>query len=156
MRLHLGVADVPYTAPPPARRRRRRATAQQVSTGDVATWLENRYHVMEVFYLEHEQDVGDDLAHSAAGAMQTILAGGPVTLNPFASAAANIEDRLKQFIATGEMERLGIPGVPTQASLDRASGKRRSARFKARRATGRSVSFIDSGLYQASIKAWVD
>jgi len=64
---------------------------------------------------------------------------------------------MKRFIAEGEMDAIGFPGVPTQAAKDRAAGKRRSSRFKRRRATNqRPVSFYDTGLYQTSLRAWVD
>ncbi len=150
MILHLGVIDLPYTKAPGRR------ASRSVTTGDVATFLENRYHVMEVFYLENEQPVADAVAESLQGAVESLLMGGPPTLDPFGGAASKIEDIMKQFVATGQIETVGIAGVPTQASIDRASGRRRSARFKRRRATGASVSFVDSGLYNTSMKAWID
>ena len=154
MILHLGVIDQPYAQPPPARRRRRKIAAGNQTTGDVATWLENRYHVMEVFFQQNQQGVASDLEESLSGALENLLMGAPTSIDAFGSATSKIEDRLKQFIVQGDMEKLGYPGVPTQAALDRRSGKRRSARFKGRR-PGTGVSFVDSGLYQASIKAWI-
>ena len=143
--LHLGVVDLPYT----------RVGGGTVTTGDVAGFLENRYHIMEIFVEQHASDiVAPALEVSLAGAITNLMAGAPPTNDPFGQASSKIEDGLKQFIATGEMERLGYPGVPTQASLDRASGKKRSGRFKRRRATGKSVSFVDTGLYVSSAKAW--
>jgi hypothetical protein len=142
--LHLGVVDLPYVG------------RRGVTTGDVAGWLENRYHVLEHFMEVHHEEIAADLESSLAGALENVMAGAPLDAEAFATGASAIEDRMKSFVAEGEMESLGYPGVPTQASLDRASGKRRSARFKRRRATGKSVSFVDSGLYQSSLKAWVE
>jgi hypothetical protein len=157
--LHLGVIDLPYQIPPP-KRRRRRISAGQVTTGDVATWLENRYHIMEVFYEEHRDDiVGNAIDESLQGAIESVMLGAPPAIDPFGSATSKIEDGLKQFIVGGEMEKLGYPGVPTKAAQLRASGRRRGARFKTAQATGTgaaAVSFYDSGLYEGSIKAWVD
>jgi hypothetical protein len=153
MILHLGVIDLPYQQLPSKRRKRSTAT---VTTGDVAEFLENRYHIMEVFFHIHEADIASDVDNSAEGAIESILMGAPVSANPFASAASSIESRMKQFVATGEMDRLGYPGVPTQAAKDRASGKRRSPRFKRRRPTGAAVSFVATGLYNASETAWID
>lgn len=152
--LNLGVIDIPYNQP--RGRRQKKPRAGNVTTGDVATFLEDKYHVLENFYQLHAEEVADDLAESLKGALETFMMGGPVSQDPFGSATSSIDDRMKQFIATGEMDRLGFPGVPTQAARDRAAGKRRSARFATRRATGQAVSFYDTGLYQASLKSWID
>lgn len=154
MRLHLGVVDVPYAQAPP-KGRSKKARSGTVTTGDVATWLENRYEVMGTFLDLHEQEIGDDLARSASDAIDSLGAGAPPSLDPFGSATSSIEDRFKQFLATGEMEKLGVAGVPTQAALDRRSGRKRSGRMKRRRG-GTGVSFIDTGLYQSSAKVWVE
>jgi len=153
MILNLGVEDVPYSQAPS--KRAKKPTAGTVSTGDVATWLENRYHVMEVFYNENQQEIAQDVADSLRGALESVMMGAPGTLDPYGSATSEIEDRFKQFLSQGVMETLGYPGVPTQAALDRRSGKKRSGRFKKRR-PGTGVSFIDTGLYQANFKAWID
>lgn len=156
--LHLGVIDIPYARPPAKRPRRRAKTiAGTQTTGDVAEWLENKYHVMEIFFETHKDDVvAPALENSVQGAIESLMMGAPIALDPFGSAASAIEDRMKQFIVMGEMDAMGYPGVPTQAARDRASGKRRSSRFKNRRATGAAVSFYDTGLYESSMKAWVD
>lgn len=155
--LHLGVIDLPYTASPPKRRKRR--SASTVTTGDVAGWLENKYHVMEIFYEQHADDiVGKELINSLQGYVQSLMQGAPLTIDPFGTATSKIEDGLKQFIISGEMDSLGYPGVPTKAAQDRSAGRRRGARFKSARATAtgqKAVSFYDSGLYEGSIKSWV-
>ena len=170
--LHLGVVDVPYTSGPVAARRivrrvgkRRDETlyeetydlpaSGQATTGDVARWLEDKYHVMESFFETHNQDIADDLAESMKGALETLLMS-PLhieTVNPFAAAAQQIENRFRKFLSEGEVEHLGIPGVPTQAALEG-----RSARFKSGFTKGhkRRPSFIDTGLYEASERVWVD
>jgi hypothetical protein len=48
--LHLGVVDIPYVDAS----RKKSATA---TTGQVAGWLEDKYHPMEVFVALHGQDV---------------------------------------------------------------------------------------------------
>lgn len=153
MILNLGVIDQPYNRPPSRKGKRRSGT---VTTGDVATFLEDKYHILENFYQLHQEEIADDLAGSLAGALESFMMGAPASLDPFGSATSQIDDRMKQFIATGEMDRLGYPGVPTQAARDRAAGKRRSSRFATRRATGQAVSFYDTGLYMASLKSWIE
>lgn len=153
--LHLGVVDVPYVkAPSP---RQRKATASTVTTGQVAEWLENKYHIMEIFGTVHGQDIADDIGNSLAGAMESIEMGAPTTINPFGAAEAKITQRMQDFLSNNEMAKLGYPGVPTQASIDRAMGRKVSARRKrVRSSNAQPVSFIDSGLYQSSERAWID
>lgn len=146
-RLHLGVIDVPYVNAPSPRQRKVRAST--VTTGDVAGWLEDEYHIMEVFFNEKQAKIAADLEKGMQSSLEALLMGAPSTLDPFGSATSKIEDTFKTFLSMKEMEKLGIPGVPTVAAL---TGK--SARHKRRRGK-RRPSFIDTGLYQASFKAWV-
>jgi hypothetical protein len=153
--LHLGVADIPYVSAPTARQNK--VTAGTVTTGDVAGWLEDEYHILEIFGRVHEQDMAADLEHGMAGALESLMMGAPPSLDPYGAGASKIEERMKNFISDNEMASLGYPGVPTQAALDRASGKKRSARMaRARKSNAKPVSFIDSGLMQSSYKAWVE
>ena len=139
MILHLGVAVLPYASP------------GRQTTGDVAGWLESKYGVMGKFYERHEQDVANDLAESVKNAAEAMMMGAPATLDPFGAATSQIETRFKQFLSNKEMDALGVPGVPTAASL-----KGVSHRFKrpyVRR--GPRPSFVDTGTYQSSFKAWL-
>lgn len=158
--LHLGVVDIPYVqeatsapAAKPGLRRKaakpRRVAVGAETTGDVATWLENKYHVMEHFYRLHEQEIADDVLMSMAGSLETAIMGGP-TSNPLASAESAIDARFRKFLANKELDQLGYPGIPTRAALTGVSH-----RFKRKRGPPRP-SFIDTGQYQASFKAWVD
>jgi hypothetical protein len=148
MILHLGVKDIPYSRAPGSRQRK--ATAGTVTTGDVAGWLEAKYQVMENFVDLHADEVGDDIANSLAGHLENIMMGAPSSDNAFSGAASMIETRFQKFIESGEIESLSIPGVPTQASIDR-----RSARFKRRKSTRPRPSFVNTGLYSRSFTAWV-
>lgn len=161
MILHLGVIDLPYSAPPGGGKRKKVAAGTQ-TTGDVAGWLEDKYHVMEVFYESHGAEIAEDLENSLAGAMENLLLGAPVKLSgqAFASAESKIAERFKTFLSSQEIETLGIPGVPTQAALDGVSHRFKNPRF--RMARGKKVkrdprpSFIDTGLYQSSSIVWID
>lgn len=149
--LHLGVIDLPYVAAPPAGRRRKKTVGGTVTTGDVAGFLEAKYHVMEVFAELHAEDtIAPALESSLAGALESILMGAPLSIDPYGSATSAIEDRFRQFIDQKEMDALGYPGVPTRASI---IGIRR--RFKNRLDPGRP-SFQDTGLMESSFRAWVD
>jgi hypothetical protein len=176
--LHLGVIDLAYLPPQPtgpagkAPKRvpkkprakihaRWRAKYANLTTGDVAEILEAKYHIFEVFYREHEQDVANDVTDSMQGAVESYLMGAPLNLNPFGSATSSIENRMKQFLANREMDALGIPGVPTEAARFGVSHRYKSG-FNRVKIGGKFYSgvarssFIDTGLFQASMTAWVD
>jgi len=155
--LHLGVLDQPYAhegpEPPQRGRRRRRVATGTQTTGDVATWLENRYHVMRHFYELHEGDVAAAMENSLAGAVETALMGGPSGpgAHAFDTAMGEVKQTFSTFLTLKEMDALGYPGVPTLASLLGISH-----RFKDRRGTPGRPSFIDTGLYETSFRSWVD
>lgn len=135
--LKLGVVDMPYAA------------QGGQTTGKVAEILERKYHVMEVFSEIHHDDIEAALITSMQDAVDTLLMGGPAT-DPFAAAGSEIESEFRKFLTSQEIERMGIPGVPTQAAKDGVS-----PRFKRGRGP-RRPSFISSGLYESSAKAWVE
>ena len=135
--IHLGVSDVPYSA-------------GDKTTGDVAEILEEKYHIMQVFYEQHKEDVAADLEQSLSGAMENMLAGAPPPNKPFGSAEAAIEDRFRRFLSEAEMDRLGYPGVPTGAALMGVNH-----RMKINKGSPRP-SFVDTGLYESSMVCWID
>src|SRR5882762_1957478 len=112
MKLHFGVVDIPYAHNP-----------KGTSTGDVAGYLENKYHVMENFFQYKQQSIAGSLEQAAQHALENLVIGGPVSSQPFAEGTSQIETQFKQFITSGEIERIGYPGVPTQAALDRRSSR---------------------------------
>lgn len=145
--LHLGVIDLPYSNVVV----RKKGKTPNATTGDVADILEAKYHVMEHFSELHGDDIALFMADALAGSLETLAMGGPAG-DPFATAAGQTESLFKTFLATKTLERYGYPGVPTKAAL-----KGVNHRFKhpyAKRDP--RPSFIDTGLYQSSFKAWVD
>ena len=148
--LHLGVADVPYSHNEPASGRSKNKPPPAITTGDVAEILEDKYHVMRIFFELHAKDIAKDIECGLAGALEDVLGGAPVGGNPFAAGESGIEKRFHTFLEQKEMDALGYPGVPTRASLEGVSH-----RFKRRHGPPRP-SFIDTGLYESSFKAWVD
>jgi len=159
--LHLGVIDIPYITFESLRDRRQRlkknastpgvapSTGLQ-TTGDVAGYLENDYGIMRTFYTRNRAQIVKELENSFAGAVESIAMGAPPTLSLTSAATSKIEDMFHRFLERGEMEGLGIPGVPTEAAK-RGVNHRLKIKRGARR-----PSFIDTGLYDASFKAWVD
>lgn len=134
MILHLGVIDIPYDA-------------ESVTTGDVAEWLEERYGVLQFFFNAHEKEIIKNMEDDLAGALENFMMGAPITQNPFLGSMDRIHEMFSNFIIMQQMN--GQPGVPTRRALD---GIRK--RFKNMKGAPRE-SFNDTGLYMASMRAWV-
>lgn len=137
--LHLGVVDVPYAA------------AKGKTTGDIAEILEAKYHVMEVFAEELGGDaIASALEHSVRNAVENVMMGSnSAGLNLTAEGEQEIEAAFRLFLSQQEMDGLQ-PGVPTKAAL--AGVSHRFAHPYAKR--GARPSFIDTGLYESSMKVW--
>lgn len=148
MKLILGVNDVPY------------ADASGTTTGDVAEILEAKYGVFSAFVEAREKQIGEAMENSIAGAFETLFQGGPIG-NPLQAAAGDIASEFKQFLASSEIETMGIPGVPTQAALDgiNHSFKNPRGKWKVKGSKKRFVknprrpSFIDTSLMQSHLAA---
>lgn len=152
--LHLGVVDVPYAHNPELKpKQRKKRSASTMTTGDVADILEAKYHVMRIFFETHKADIAKDLESSLEGALENLLLGAPLGANAFAAAEGDVEKRFKDFLTNREMEGLGYPGVPTQAALD---GVNHRLKHPYRKSNPRRPSFVDTGLYENSFRAWVD
>lgn len=158
MKLVLGVVDVPYQAAlSPQQKRAARwrhskkpwqSLAATVSTGDVAQWLENKYGVIQWFYFFHSKDVLEELEKKARGALESVMLGAPATFDPFTDFSV-IEQTFRNSLDRREYDHW-IKGVPTQAARDGVNSRLKS-RFGPER-----PSFIDSGLYRQSFKAWLE
>jgi hypothetical protein len=139
MILHLGVIDAPY------------ADKGSETTATVAKKLEKTYSVMQNFFNLHGDEVAKSLETSTVAALENVLNGAPQQ-NVFGDATSEIEEMFKfTFLAKEEMAQLGVKGVPTKASIER-----RSLRFKKGVNQNGRPSFIDTGLYQKSFKAWIE
>lgn len=120
------------------------------TTSQVAEILEEKYGVMNAFYNEYQDSIQAALIHSLEGALEDLYLGSPIT-DPLAEASQEIQSGFQFFLASAEIETMGIEGVPTQAALER-----RSLRFKGKKGPNKRPSFIDTGLYQASMRAWTE
>jgi hypothetical protein len=137
--LHLGVVDVSYADGGGA-----------TTTGDVAGYLEDRYHIMRIFTEENEAFIGEVLVDEVAGAIESIAMGkrmGSLNLRP---AMGKIEARFRDALDSGELHRV----LPATQQVNDTTLKT-SLRKKAVKQESRRQAFIDSGLYQASFRAWL-
>ena len=142
--LHLGVLDIPYTA----------GTKKVAvsTTGDVAEWLEDKYHVYQHFFEAHGVEIAEELTQSLKDFFEDQLSGSPANAVSFTAAESEIKHLFTKFIDTKEMDRLGYPGIPTKASL--AGVNHRMKHPYAKR--GPRPSFKDTGTYEAAFKAWLE
>lgn len=141
--LHLGVLVQPYRARTPK--------ARPVTTGDVAEFLESKYHLMASFAHVHRQDILDAVEYSVAGGMESMLMGRQVDL--WGSATQEIQQMFRDFINSKESENIGIPGTPTAAAIAGVSHRRKHPYAKR---NPRRPSFRDTGLFVGSFRAWAD
>lgn len=131
---HLGVIDVPYED-------------ENTTTGDVAEYLEEKYQIMQTFFDRYSNDIADLMANDLAASLENMMAGAPPAKDPLAESMSRIHDLFVAFLDNTEMN--GLTGVPTRRALDGIS-----RRFKNKKGPPRP-SFIDTGTYQAAMRAWV-
>lgn len=164
--LSLGVYDFPYAWAEDSRDRVPRAKKGKANkplkpkskssglqtTGDVAEILEAKYGIMDTFAFMRLPDIAKELENSIAGELESLMMGGSGSSNPFKSAESAIESMFKNFLAKGDIEHAGIEGVPTQAAI---KGVNHRLAHPYAKSNPRRESFIDTGTYAASFKAWI-
>jgi hypothetical protein len=144
IKLHLGVIELPY------------ALGKQ-TTGEVAQYLENKYHPMEIFAELHGQEIAESLANTMADALDHLIQTGkpPARIFP-QEGQPEIQRAFNEFIDRREMDGVQ-PGVPTAASGGQAGQTvSRNLRKKRKLQAGSRPSFKDTGLYEQSFRAWVE
>ena len=156
IKLHLGVIDVPEI---------------EGTTYTVGKVLEERYGLFSMFYNAHQQEIADLLAKDAAIGLEMMEQGAPIKVKEvFAVSGQTITNKMHDFLTTQEVERVagkyGEFGIPTKAALEgintrTVNGKtpkkiRKGQKFK-KVVTGiRRPSFIDTGIFEASLKGWIE
>ncbi len=157
MKLILGVMDIPYSRSQQTQvgmRVRPPAAPGNTTTGDVAEILEARYRIMEKFYEIHGEEIAVDMTEVLQGKLENLMMGAPG--DPFESVfqegdLSKVEERFRTMLDNRELDGR-VSGVPTQAAQSGVS-HRMLHPYAAR---GARPSFIDTGTYQASMRAWVE
>jgi hypothetical protein len=143
MKVEFGVEDVVYFID------------GERTSGEVAAGLEKDYGIMQAFFDMYGQTTADNLAQAMVGEFET----GKFNFDPKFT-QADFHD----FLSYQQVESVGIPGVPTERALKGryTKGKltKQARKIRGKRAPveegSRRPSFIDTGLYQASFRAWVE
>jgi hypothetical protein len=139
LKLVLGFEDRPYTAQyiTPGRRKYRTGKyGQKTSSAQVAEELEGRYGILESF-VEEEDTIQTLLEDVLAERIDQVLAGKDYDKKDIEKRLPGIEKAFKTML---EEEMLHTRGnVPTAAAM--TEGRK---------------SFIKTGLYRSSFRAWVE
>lgn len=153
--LHMGVIDIPYAEAPKKHQRHKSATpvSGTQTTGDVAEILEAEYHIMQIFFEVHHAQIEEVLLESIGDEATNVGMGKAPGSNAFAYAEGRIAEMFRDFITTREIEKLGYPGVPTKAAID---GVNHRLAHPDAKGNPRRPSFVDTGLYVASFRAWME
>jgi hypothetical protein len=162
--LNIGVLDIPYTYEQQTLtkkgkpRKNGKKVMLSITTGEVAHYLEEEYHLMESFFEVHKEKIVDALTEAVLGDLDNVLNGRLPNRDVFVAAAEEIETWYKHFLSTREAETIGISGgpnrpVPTKAAL---AGVNHRLAHPYADGNPRRPSFIDTGLYESSVKVWVE
>jgi len=143
--LCLGVNNIPYDN-------------SNKTTHEVAEYLEDHYGIIQKFYDLNESEISEDLATAMADALEDFANGNPL-LPIDLIMSENLGERaekFRDFLDTGEVERVGIPGTPTKRSLQRISLRFKAKKTrKGKKSISRS-SFLDTLFYRNSFKIWIE
>ena len=164
--IHLGVFEAPYAVKVPqssyriAVRTRRGGRQRQISaapsggenTGDVAEILEQKYHVMEIFWELHQEPIIAAYEDTLRGAIENLSTGkAPLGNNALGNAESEIEKLFKFFISNREMDGIQ-PGVPTKAAL---KGINHRLAHPYAKSNPERPSFRDTSMYEDHFHVWM-
>jgi hypothetical protein len=141
MKLHLGVIDQKYR------------TGKDVA--EVAKILEGKYGIMAIFAAQQQNEIANALATSLADATEALMTGTPVA-NAYAEGTEEIQKNFRKFLD------MNGTGIITEASKKGVSGRFMDKNnTKGKRLPENSngqvrPSFIDTGTYQNSFRAWIE
>jgi hypothetical protein len=163
--LHFGFINTPYTRATIARPftsaklkergKLKRGSSKAMTAVKVAGILEAKYNVVEMFNEIYEEEISNILHEGFKEVAERIITerGGQTRSsmkNLMKPATRQIENMFRQFLDHEEMNGM-IEGVPTDA----AKGGKLHGRGKVTRRGIQRASFVNTGIYKASFRAWV-
>ena len=138
MILHLGVNDVVYEDP---------EAKGSVTTGEVGAILEDKYHVMRVFYETYQRKIAEAVAAEMQVRLDSLMEGNQDAMNGEVM-IDRIHAMFSNYLDLDEWQQ--ITGQVIMAAQGGANLRKKSKKSNARPA------FIDTGTYQRSMRAWLD
>lgn len=162
IKIHLGVADVPYARAYQSARKRpgpgptpaQQAARSKITTGDVAEILEARYSIMHHFLDLHHEEIGDALLEALEDKLEQLARGETPESGPLFAPGdlADVEQAFRKMLDERELDGKA-DGVPTKAAL---AGVDHRLKHPYARSNPPRSSFIDTGLYQSMMRVWSD
>jgi hypothetical protein len=135
MKLYLGVDQVPEWQ-------------SNWDTYDLGKHLEEKYGLFSKFYEMDKEKIAKYIEEGIEGALSTYQLTGQMPADPLPSVGTQIVKDFQDMIDQKKFDNV-LPNVPTKASK---IGIRR--RFKNRLDPNRP-SFQDTGIFEASLEAWI-
>jgi hypothetical protein len=158
--LHLGFLNIPYTAKAMAdpmraarsvlAKRQHRGVSSTMTAEDVGNILENKYNIVEVFLAMHNDEIIEPIIEKFEDVVVEALTEKYKTtrernIQNMRPKTIKIEKLFREFLNNEEMS--GELSKPVKAAQI----------GKWRRRTGRpGPPFIDTGIYRAAFRAWID
>ncbi|KUZ03016.1 hypothetical protein WS50_12870 [Burkholderia territorii] len=139
MEIHLGVIEQAYK--------------NGTTVPEVAQYLEDDYGVMQVFVDLHIKEISESVAQAVSDAMDDQMMGLPVSPDIYQASMEEIQSAFRNFLDNEEYPAQSFPQVPTQAALD---GVNHRLLHPYTSKNPSRPSFIDTGEYQNSFRAWVE
>jgi hypothetical protein len=153
MKLHLGVKDFPY-----GHAHGSHGNAN-VTTGDVAGFIENKYGVMQEFFTLHDVEIAQKIAETLADSLADYLKGIPINeKNVNDEISKDLKGMFTKAIEGYEFDGK-IEGVATQDSLGGVNQRKKKRKNAKNKATGKREirpSFYDTHTYVNSFEAWLN
>jgi hypothetical protein len=163
IKLHMGFIGTPYTyetkgapirsAKIEEARKRKRGFSRTMTADKLAGILERKYEIVQVFNEIYENEITEMIHNGFREVAEHMISNrktGTTTIGmkrlmkPYTD---KIQEMFRTFIDNEEMNGL-VEGVPTAVSVTGRGG------WKWRRKPG--PSFVASGIYRASFRAWVE
>ena len=142
MILHLGVTDVAYS------NASEDGASSATTTGQVAEILEAEYDVMHVFYAKYEKEIAEQISQRLKVLLEARLQGGGSSVAMREIFLPKTETAFKKYLDMREWR--GVTGRVIMAAVMGVSHRKKDKK----RVTSRPE-FIDTGLYQQSMKEWL-
>jgi hypothetical protein len=170
MKLNLGILEVSYSTAHTGDM----AKNSQTTTFEVATKLEENYHVMQTFYDSRKQKIADFLADDMAHSLQDMMNGRRIggsksamftnkfhgisesysTSSLSYGADQKIEAEFRSFIFSNEMQKMNIAATGKPLSMAAFKGVNFRKKHPYSIKNKPRVAFVATGLYVSSFMAW--
>ncbi len=142
MNLCLGVLNVAYADP----------DAKGITTtGEVAAKIEDEYDVMDVFYRLHGTEVKKAVADELIARMNDFIEGR--THRKSTVTLPKVQSAFRDYLSRDEWQK--ETGWKIAAAKAGSSQRFKDSKNKKKK-RGARPAFIDTGLYSASFRAWIE